>query len=63
MHNTNEVSRKHRGLRRIVAKEIRRYHDDLVSSLSIDNEQFVQETFAKARLRQARQRAGRGGNL
>ena len=47
MHNTNEISRKHRGLRRTVAKEVRRYHDDLVSSLSIDNEQFVQETFAK----------------
>ena len=47
MHNTNEISRKHRGLRRTVAKEIRRYHDDLVSSLSIDNEQFVQKTFPR----------------
>jgi hypothetical protein len=47
----------------IVTKEIRRYHDDLVSSLRIDNAKFMQETFAKARLRQAGQRAGRGGNL
>ena len=48
MHNTNEVARKHRGLRRAVAKKIRRYHDDLLLSLRIDNEQFVQQTFAKA---------------
>jgi hypothetical protein len=59
MHNTNEVSRRHRVLRRTVAKEIRRYHDDLVLFLSIDNEQFVQQTFAKARSQQARQRGGR----
>jgi hypothetical protein len=59
MHNTNEVSRKHRGLRRAVAKEIRRYHDDLVLSLSIDNEHFMQQTFAKARSRPTRQRGER----
>jgi hypothetical protein len=63
MHITNEVSRKHRGLRRAVAKQVRRYHDDLVSSLSIDNEKFVQQTFARARSRQERQRGGNGGNL
>ena len=56
MDNTNEVSRKHRGLRRAVAKLIRQYHDALVLSLSVDNEKFVQETFAKARSRQAHQR-------
>ena len=48
MHNKNEASHKHRVLRRIVSKQLRRHHDDLVSALSSDNGQFLQKTLGKA---------------